>query len=96
MGAAISGLLGIILFIFVCKWLSGYFNYLSVYLNDKENRKRLQEKTLLESLAQIRDSVAQTEEEEKQETVERLLLANLKIMEKREIRNAMEEELGIK
>ncbi len=96
MGAAISGLLGIILFIFICKWLSGFFNRLSVYFDDKEKRKRLQEESLLESLSQIRDSVCTTEEEETLGTTERLLLANQKIMEKRKLRSAIEEELGIK
>jgi len=89
-------ILGLVLFIWVCKKLSR-LSYRVADLLDREIRyKKSHEKAMLENLRQIRDSVVASEVEDTIGLKERLLLANQQIQDKKILKTAIEDELGIK
>lgn len=89
-------ILGLVLFIWVCKKLSRLSYRVADHLDREVRYKKKHEKELLDSIRQIRDSVAKAEVEDTIGLKERLLLANLKIQERKTLKTAMEDELGIK
>lgn len=84
----------LILFILACKWLSKFFFRIGEHLDEKERYNKYHDRIMRESLTDIRDSLVTPEEKGPSEK-ERLLQANQKIAERKEVQDAMEKELGI-
>lgn len=92
----ILSILGLVFLIWVCKKLSRLSYRVAAHIEHEVKYKKSHEKELLDSLRQIRDSVAKDPVENTIGLKERLLLANQQIQDKKNLRSAMEEELGIK
>jgi hypothetical protein len=90
----IIGLIAIVVFIFVCKKLSAFFFRAARYFDEKESRRAYNERCIMESLEDIRNSVVPLEERSIDHK-ESLLLANQEIFEKDSLSEAMKNELGI-
>jgi hypothetical protein len=94
MVSAILALLGLVLFIYVCKKLSRFCFRAADYLDEREEHRLYNERCIRESLEDIRGSIAQPEDEPL-DYKERLLRANQQIAEKDRLSEAIKNELGI-
>jgi len=92
--ATILWLLGIMLFIYVCRKLSRFCFRAADRLNKKEQRKLYNERCIRESLEAIAEAVAPPAEEPV-DYKERLLMANQEIAEKDRLNEAIKNELGV-
>lgn len=90
----IFGIFFFILFIWACKKLSKLFFRIGEHLDEKEEYNRYHDRIVRESLVSIKDSLVVPEEGGPSEK-ERLLQANQKIAQRKEVQDAMKKELGI-
>ena len=90
----VLGVVTSILFIWACKELSKLLFRIGEHLDEKEEYNRYHDRILREFLVSIKDSLVVPEEKVLSEK-ERLLQANHKITQRKEIQDAMEKELGI-
>lgn len=88
------GLLGIVIFIYVCVKLSRFCFRAADHFDEKDRRKAYNEKCIRESLESIAEAVTPPEEEPV-DYKERLLRANREIADKERLSEAMKNELGI-
>lgn len=89
-------ILGLVFFIWICRKLSRLSYRIADHLDREDRYKKSHEKEMLDTVRQIRDAVAQSEVDDTLGLKERLLLANQQIQDKKILKSAIEDELGIK
>lgn len=90
----ISLILGLALFIFVCKKLSRFFFRTAAYLDEREQYKRYHEGIIRDALIDMREAVI-PKEEDAEDYTQRLVQANKEIIMKKKTREAIANELNI-
>ena len=83
-----------VLFIFVCKKLSGFFFRTATYFDEKEQYKKYHESIIRDSLLDIR-SATMPEDEKPEDYTQRLIQANREITQNKKTREAIANELNI-